>query len=78
MELDLAAEAYESLKKAVALAPDNPAVNYMMGVVSLHRHEPSEAVPYLESDVQLQPEEPRGHFALGVAFSTRRIWKRPA
>jgi Flp pilus assembly protein TadD len=67
MELDLAAEAYESMKKAVSLDPENPAVNYMMGAVSLHRHESSEAVPYFEKYVRLQPDDPRGKFALGVA-----------
>src|SRR5574339_904395 len=67
VELDLVAEAYESMKKAVSLDPGNPAVNYMMGAVSLHRHEPSEAVPYFEKYVGLQPADPRGRFALGVA-----------
>ncbi len=67
VELDLGAEAYESMKKAVSLDPENPAVNYMMGAVSLHRHESSEAVPYFEKYVRLQPDDPRGRFALGVA-----------
>lgn len=67
MELDLVAEAYESMKKAVSLDPENAAVNYMMGAVSLHRHESSEAVPYFEKYVRLQPDDPRGRFALGVA-----------
>lgn len=67
IELDLVAEAYESMKKAVSLDPENPAVNYMMGAVSLHRHESSEAVPYFEKYVRLQPADPRGRFALGVA-----------
>jgi tetratricopeptide (TPR) repeat protein len=39
----------------------------MMGVVSLHRHEPSEAVPYFEKYVRLKPHDPRGRFSLGVA-----------
>jgi tetratricopeptide (TPR) repeat protein len=66
VELELGAEAYESLKKAVALDPESAPVNYMMGVVSLHRHDPSEGVPYLEKYVSLQPNDPRGRFALGV------------
>ena len=53
IELELGAEAYESLKKAVALDPENPPANYMMGAVSLHRHDPSEAVPYLEKYLRL-------------------------
>ena len=67
VELDLAAEAYESMKKAVALDPENPAVNYMMGAVSLHRRDSSEAVPHFEKYVRLKPDDPRGRFALGVA-----------
>jgi tetratricopeptide (TPR) repeat protein len=67
IQLDLGAEAYESMKKAVTIDPENPAANYMMGAVSLHRHESSEAVPYFEKYVRLQPEDPRGRFALGVA-----------
>jgi tetratricopeptide (TPR) repeat protein len=67
IELDLGAEAYESMKKAVSLDPENPAINYMMGAVSLHRHESSEAVPYFEKYVRLQPDDPRGRFALGMA-----------
>jgi tetratricopeptide (TPR) repeat protein len=38
-----------------------------MGAVSLHRHEPSEALPYFEKYVRLMPDDPRGRFALGVA-----------
>jgi len=66
VELELGAEAYESLKKAVGLDPESAPVNYMMGVVSLHRHDPSEGVPYLEKYVSLEPNDPRGRFALGV------------
>ena len=33
----------------------------------LHRHESSESVPYFEKYVRLQPDDPRGRFALGVA-----------
>jgi tetratricopeptide (TPR) repeat protein len=67
VQLELGAEAYESLKKAVSLEPDNAPVNYMMGAVSLHRHDPSEAVPYFEKYVSLEPNDPRGRFALGLA-----------
>ena len=78
-ELELGAEAYESLKKAVSLDPENPPVNYMMGAVSLHRHDPSEAVPYFEKYVSLQPNDPRGRFALGVArFHEQGLRRRPA
>ena len=67
IELNLGSEAYEALKKAVALAPDNASVNYALGAVSIHRREPSEAIPYFEAYVRLEPENPRGRFALGAA-----------
>src|SRR5262245_48981430 len=68
--MDLVAEAYESLKKAVTLAPENPQVNYMMGSVAMHRHEPAESLPYFEKYIALLPNDPRGRFALGVARFT--------
>ncbi len=39
----------------------------MMGAVSIHRHEPAEAIPYFEKYVALVPGDPRGRFALGAA-----------
>jgi tetratricopeptide (TPR) repeat protein len=68
VEMNLAAEAYESLKKAVALDPENPQINYVLGAVSTHRHEPAEAIPYFEKYIALMPDDPRGVFALGVAY----------
>ena len=67
MELDLGAEAYNSLKEAVRLDPENAAANYAMGAVALHRKDPSEAIPYFRKYAQLEPKEPRGPFAVGVA-----------
>lgn len=67
IELNLGSEAYDALKKAVALAPANAYVNYAMGAVAIHRHEPSEALPYFEAYVRLKPDDPRGRFALGAA-----------
>jgi tetratricopeptide (TPR) repeat protein len=67
VDLDLGAEAYESLKRAVALDPANPYVNYALGAVAIHRHEPAESLPYFEAYVRLRPDDPRGRFALGAA-----------
>jgi tetratricopeptide (TPR) repeat protein len=68
VELNLAAEAFESLKKAIELDPDNPQINYVLGAVATHRHDPAEAIPYFEKYVTLLPDDPRGVFALGAAF----------
>ena len=54
VEENLGREAYESMKKAVELDPENPLVNYAMGAVATHRHEPSESLPYFEKYVQAQ------------------------
>jgi tetratricopeptide (TPR) repeat protein len=67
IDLNLGAEAYESLKKAVALEPENPFINYALGAVSIQRHDSSEALPYFETYVRLKPDDPRGRFALGAA-----------
>ena len=67
VELNLGAEAFDALRKAVALAPENAYVNYAMGAVAIHRHEPAEALPYFEKYVRLEPDDPRGRFALGAA-----------
>jgi tetratricopeptide (TPR) repeat protein len=67
VEMNLVAEAYESLKKAVTLDPENPFINYAMGAVSIHRHEPAEALPYFEKYIRLKPDDSRGRLALGVA-----------
>ena len=67
VDMNLGAEAYESLKRAVALDPENPYINYALGAVAIHRHEPAESLPYFEAYVRLRPDDPRGRFALGAA-----------
>ncbi len=67
IDLNLGAEAFESLKKAIALDPENPFINYALGAVSIQRHDASEALPYFEKYVRLKPDDPRGRFALGAA-----------
>jgi tetratricopeptide (TPR) repeat protein len=67
VELELGAEAYNSLKEAVRLDPENAAVNYAMGAVALHGKDPSEAIGYFRKYAELEPKEPRGPFALGLA-----------
>jgi tetratricopeptide (TPR) repeat protein len=75
VELDLGAEAYNSLKEAVRLDPENAAVNYAMGAVALHRKDPSEAIPYFQKYAGLKPDEPRGPFAIGVAAFQARDYE---
>lgn len=67
VDLELGAEAYNSLKEAIRLDPDNAAMNYAMGAVAVHRQDPGEALPYFRKYVELRPEDPRGPFNVGVA-----------
>jgi tetratricopeptide (TPR) repeat protein len=84
VELDLGAEAYNSLKEAVRLDPENAAINYAMGAAALHRKDPSEAIPYFRKYAELEPKEPRGPLAVGVAaflardYDTARTMLVPA
>jgi tetratricopeptide (TPR) repeat protein len=84
VELDLGAEAYNSLEEAVRLDPEDAAINYAMGAVALHRRDPSEAIPYFRKYAALEPKEPRGPLAVGVAaflardYDTARTMLVPA
>lgn len=68
VEENLALEAYNSLKQAVTLEPQNPYYNYAMGAVSVGRDDPREALPYFKKYCELKPHDPRGRFALGAAY----------
>jgi len=68
VQLNLGAEAYESLSRAVSLEPKNAYYNYAMGAVSLQRRGASEAIPYFRKYCDLNPEDPRGGLMLGIAF----------
>ena len=68
VQMNLAEEAYQALKKAVSLDPNNAYYNYAMGAVALEREEPSEAILYFQKYCQLKPHDPRGRLALGSAY----------
>jgi tetratricopeptide (TPR) repeat protein len=67
MELELGAEAYNSLKEAVRLEPENPSFNYALGAAALHRRFPGEAIPFFQKYSELRPGDPRGSFGAGIA-----------
>ena len=60
-------EAYDSLKTAVRLDPGNPYYNLAFGLVALNE-EPAEAIAAFQRYCDSKPRDPRGHFALGVAY----------
>jgi tetratricopeptide (TPR) repeat protein len=67
-KLDLPMEARKSLEKALSLDPQNPDYNYATGGVLLGSGNSGGAVPYFVKYVAARPQDPRGHFALGVAY----------
>ncbi len=67
-EMQLPLEARKSVEKAVALDPKNPDYNYGLGSIILITREAGEAVACFRNYVAARPGDPRGHFALGVAY----------
>jgi tetratricopeptide (TPR) repeat protein len=67
IELDLPLEAKKSLQKALDLDPQNAVYNYARGSVELQGRAAWQAIPYFKNFVAAEPNDPRGHFALGVA-----------
>ncbi|HXJ96687.1 MAG TPA: tetratricopeptide repeat protein [Terriglobia bacterium] len=68
VKMNLAEEAYQSLKKAVSLDPNNAYYNYAMGAVTSQREDASESIPYFKKYCTLRPDDPRGRLALGSAY----------
>ncbi len=66
--MDLPVEARHSLDRALALEPNNPQYNYAMGSVILTTRDAGTASAYFKKYVEAKPADPRGHFALGVAY----------
>jgi tetratricopeptide (TPR) repeat protein len=67
IELDLPLEAKKSLQRALELDPNNAIYNYARGSVELQGRSAWDAIPYFQKFVSAQPNDRRGHFALGVA-----------
>ena len=68
VQMNLAEEAYQALKKAVSLDPNNAYYNYAMGAVAMQREDAGEAIPYFQKYCQLKPHDPRGRLGLGSAY----------
>lgn len=58
--------AQKHFQKAVGMAPGNPYVNYVMGMSYLIDKKLSDARPYLEKSVSIDPKEPPALLALGT------------
>lgn len=67
IELNLPVEAKKSLDQALKLDPENATYNYARGAVELQGRSGWQAIPYFKKFIAARPDDPRGHFALGVA-----------
>jgi tetratricopeptide (TPR) repeat protein len=67
-QLDLPLEARKSVAQAVALDPRNPDYNYALGSIILRTRDASAAVACFRIFVEARPDDPQGHFAIGVAY----------
>jgi Flp pilus assembly protein TadD len=68
VDLKLPPEAEQSLVEAVRLDPGNPIYNYALGAVLLQERKADEAIPHFAKYRMAHPDDPRGRFALGVAY----------
>lgn len=66
--MNLPVEARHSLDRALAIEPNNSQYNYAMGSVIMTTRDASAAATYFKKYVEAKPADPRGHFALGVAY----------
>lgn len=67
---DLRAEKFESakkhLEKALQMAPGNPYVNYVAGMIYVLSKHAAQAQPFLEKSVSIDPKQPPSLLALGT------------
>src|SRR5690242_9849102 len=61
-------EAIESLAEMLHRTPDDPDVNYYLGLAYFRAERPREARPYLEHAAALAPVNPRTWKALGLTL----------
>lgn len=76
VEMNLPMEARRSVEKAVALDPRNPDYNYGLGSIILRARDAASAAASFRKYVEERPEDPRGHFALGVAYFAAGDYER--
>jgi tetratricopeptide (TPR) repeat protein len=75
-EMQLPMEARKSVEKAVALDPHNADYSYALGSIILNTRDAASAIECFRKYVEAKPEDPRGHFALGVAYFTAGDYER--
>jgi tetratricopeptide (TPR) repeat protein len=68
VDLKLPPEAKQSLTEAVRLDPENALYHYALGAVLLHLRDPDGAISHFLKYRNARRDDPRGSFALGVAY----------
>lgn len=68
VEMELPLEARNSLTRALELDPKNPIYSLALGSLILSGRDAGDAAPYFQTYLTAHPEDPRGHFALGMAY----------
>lgn len=68
VEMKLPVEARRSLEEALRLAPKNPIYSLALGSIILSSRDAGDAVPYFQTYLAAHPDDPRGHFALGMGY----------
>jgi hypothetical protein len=69
-------ETQKHLTRALAIAPDFPDGNYLMGVLLLREKESGKALPYLQKAVDVAPNHAPAWLALGQAAYLQRDYAR--
>jgi len=69
-------EAQKYLSEAMKLAPGNPEVLYVQGMVYMKRREWAQAQPVLEKSNQIDPNQPRVLAALGMSLSNQKKYEQ--
>ena len=78
MQVDKLNEAEQHLKKAQALAPKAPDVNYLVGVLYMRRGNSAEARDYLQRAVDAAPNHASALLALGETEMKQRDYSKAA
>lgn len=76
IEMDLPLEARKSLERALALDPKNPIYSLALGSVILSSRDAGDAIPYFQTYLAAHPDDPRGHFALGMAYYASKDYEK--
>jgi tetratricopeptide (TPR) repeat protein len=62
-------QALKPMSEAVAMAPTNPRLQSMMGLILVHCRRPKEALQYLERSLELDPTNAFTHQRMSIALS---------